>query len=105
MVKIVDRLKLDAEELKRELVAQASDYRMEFDMALNDKELTDEERLKMLNFIANCSAAIYTFLATKAGIDVRNDDGGMAGTSATGYFRAKIMDVEQRYFKKSEKLK
>lgn len=96
MLKIADRFKLNAEELKTELIAQASDYRMEFDMALNDKNITEDERLKRLNFIANCSAAIYTFLATKAGIDVRNDDGGMAGTSATGYFGAKIMDVEQR---------
>ena len=105
MVKIVDRFKLDAEELKRELMAQPDEYRRMFDEALRNEKLMDEERLKQLNFIWNCSAAIYNFLSQKAGIDIRTGGGGMASTDASGYYMAKIMDVEQRYIKKSEKLK
>ena len=96
MLKIVDRFKLDAEELKAELFAQASDYRIEFDKALSDQSLTDEERLTQLNFIWNCSAAIYNFLSQKAGIDLRTEEGGMASDRASGYYMAKIMDVKQR---------
>jgi len=101
VIKITDRYKLDAEEIKRELFSQTDEYRMQFDKVLDDPNLTNKERLKSLEMIWNCSSAIHTFIARKAGIDVRNEDGGMLMDSTTGYFMAKIFDVKQLIKKES----
>ena len=95
MIKITDKNKLDAEGIKRALMEQTDEYRYQFDKMLVKPNITEKERLVALKIISNSSGAIHTFLARKAGIDIRNEDGGMLMDSATGYFMAKIRDVER----------
>lgn len=94
MIKVTDKLKLDAEEIKRALMEQTDEYRQHFDKMLTEKDITEAHRLASLKFTANACAAIFTFIYTKAGIELRTQDGGLL--SHTGYFMAKIFDVEQR---------
>jgi hypothetical protein len=94
MVKIIDRYKLDAEELKRELMAQPGEYRAAFDKMLAAQDITEEQRLISLNAISSSCAAICTFLYTKAGIELRTDQGALL--DYTGYFQAKIWDIERK---------
>ena len=94
MIKITDKLKLDGEEIKRALMEQTDEYRQQFDQALVDPDMNEKQRLVALNFAANACAAIFTFLYTKAGIELRTEDGRLL--SHTGYFMAKIQDVKRK---------
>lgn len=100
MIKITDRYKLDAEEIKRALMEQTDEYRQLFDQTLTKKDITEEQRLKALEVCSTSCAAILTFIYTKAGIDLRTEDGMML--SHQGYFMAKIFDVKQRIKKSSQ---
>jgi hypothetical protein len=94
MVKITDKLKLDEEEIKRALMEQTDEYRQQFDQALVDPDMNEKQRLIALNFAANACSAIFNFIYNKAGIELRTGSGGLL--SHTGYFMAKIHDVERK---------
>ena len=77
-------LELDAEEVKRELMYQIGELLVKGHQTMKNGSLSDEEKLPVIRYTANASAAICTFL-TKIGVEIRAASGLMLWDSL-GFF-------------------
>lgn len=93
-MKINDRCILDLEEVKQELLSEASNCRAEFDQALADEYLSEEVRLDNLKYTSHKHSVLLNFLTNNMNITVRDEYGAMF--SYTGYFISKMIDVKQK---------
>ena len=86
MVKINDKCKMTADEIKQGLMHQWDEYRIEFDRTYRstDPEITDERKYASCNHIASCMDAIMNFL-TKIGFEIRCSETGKMAYDAGKY--------------------
>lgn len=84
---------LEAEEVKREIMYRIDELHLEGHLTMTTGSMSDEEKLKIIRYGANASAALCTFL-TKIGVEIRTASGVMLWTSLKFFYWEQHLEIE-----------